>query len=44
MNHFFLKRYYDVGSDLDCGGANQLKFIHEGTLGTAVPQAFWHGY
>ena len=44
MNHFFLKRYYDVGSDLDCGGANQLKFIHEGALGTAVPQAFWHGY
>lgn len=44
MNHFFLKRYYDVGSDLDCGGANQLKFIHEGALGTAVPQAFWHRY
>jgi hypothetical protein len=44
LNHFFLKRYYDVGSDLDCGGANQLKFIHEGALGTAVPQAFWHGY
>jgi hypothetical protein len=44
MNHFFLRRYYDVGSDLDCGGANQLKFIHEGALGTAVPQAFWHTY
>lgn len=44
MNHFFLKRYYDVGSDLDCGAANQLKFIHEGGLGTAVPQAFWHNY
>ena len=44
MNHFFLSRYYGVGSDLDCGGANQLKFIHEGALGTAVPQAFWHSY
>jgi hypothetical protein len=44
MNHFFLKRYYDVGSDLDCGAANQLKFTHEGILGTAVPQAFWHNY
>lgn len=44
MNHFFLKRYYDVGSDLDCGSAVQLKFTHEGILGTAVPQAFWHNY
>ena len=44
MNHFFLKRYYDVGSDLDCGASNQLKFTHEGILGTAVPQAFWHNY
>ncbi|WP_317925530.1 hypothetical protein, partial [Cupriavidus sp. TA19] len=44
LNHFFLRRYYDVGSDLDCDGANQLKFIHEGALGTAVPQAFWHRY
>jgi hypothetical protein len=44
MNHFFLQRYYGVGSDLDCGGANQLRFIHEGTLGTAVPQALWHSY
>ncbi|MBC8164902.1 MAG: hypothetical protein H7Y20_03395, partial [Bryobacteraceae bacterium] len=44
MNHFFLKRYYDVGSDLDCGSSNQLKFTHEGILGTAVPQAFWHNY
>lgn len=44
MNHFFLKRYYGVGSDLDCGSSNQLKFTHEGILGTAVPQAFWHNY
>jgi hypothetical protein len=44
MNHFFMKRYYGVGSDLDCGAANQLKFTHEGILGTAVPQAFWHNY
>ncbi|MBX3300907.1 MAG: hypothetical protein KF693_01700 [Nitrospira sp.] len=44
LTHFFLKRYYDVGSDLDCGSANQLKFTHEGLLGTAVPQAYWHYY
>lgn len=44
LNHFFLKRYYGVGSDLDCGSANQLKFTHEGILGTAVPQAYWHSY
>jgi hypothetical protein len=44
LNHFFLKRYYGVGSDLDCGSSNQLKFTHEGILGTAVPQAFWHNY
>jgi hypothetical protein len=44
MNHFYLKRYYEVGSDLDCGGANQLKFTHEGILGTPVPQGYWHYY
>ena len=44
MNHFFLNRYYGVGSDLDCGAANQLRFTHEGALGTAVPQADWHSY
>lgn len=44
LNHFYLKRYYGVGSDLDCAGSNQLKFTHEGILGTAVPQAYWHYY
>lgn len=44
LNHFFLKRYYGVGSDLDCGSANQLQFTHEGILGTAVPQAYWDYY
>lgn len=44
MNHFFLRRYYDFGSDLDCGAGNQMRFTHEGTLGTAVPQAFWQRY
>lgn len=44
LNHFFLSRYYGFGSDLDCGGSNQMKFIHEGALGTAVPQAFWQSY
>jgi hypothetical protein len=44
LNHFFLKAYYGVGSDLDCGAGNQLKFTHEGILGTAVPHAYWHYY
>ena len=44
LNHFYLKRYYGVGSDLDCGSSNQLKFTHEGILGTAVPHAYWHNY
>jgi hypothetical protein len=44
LNHFYLKRYYGVDSDLDCGASNQLKFTHEGILGTAVPQAYWHHY
>ncbi|MDJ0864683.1 MAG: hypothetical protein QNK03_01150 [Myxococcota bacterium] len=44
LNHFYLKRYYGVGSGLDCGSSNQLKFTHEGILGTAVPQAYWHYY
>lgn len=42
MNHFFLRRYYDFGSDLDCDVSNEMRFTHEGTLGTAVPHAFWH--
>ena len=33
-----------MGSDLDCYAANELKFTHEGILGTAVPQAYWHHY
>lgn len=44
LNHFYLNRYHDVGSDLDCGSAVQLQLTHEGALGTAVPQAFWHDY
>lgn len=44
LNHFFLRRYYDFGSDLDCDAGNQMRFTHEGTLGTVVPHAFWHRY
>ncbi|MEL6865891.1 MAG: hypothetical protein AAFP19_15805 [Bacteroidota bacterium] len=44
LNHFFLKRYFDVGSGLDCSAGLQLKFTHEGALGTAVPHAYWHNY
>lgn len=44
LNHFFLKTYYDVDSGLDCATGNQLKFLHEGILGSAIPQAYWHHY
>ena len=44
INHFLLKSYYDVLSGSDCGGSEQLKFLHEGILGSAVPQAYWHHY
>ncbi|SER18713.1 hypothetical protein SAMN04244573_03050 [Azotobacter beijerinckii] len=44
LNHFYLRRYHAVDSDLDCGGSNELQLTHEGILGTAVPHAFWHDY
>lgn len=44
INHFLLKVYYDVLSDIDCSIGEQLKFLHEGILGSAVPQAYWHHY
>lgn len=44
LNHFFLGKYFGVGSSVDCGNSVQLGFTHEGILGTAVPQAFWHYY
>ena len=44
LNHFFLSRYFGVGSSVDCGNKVELGFTHEGILGTAVPQAFWHFY
>lgn len=44
INHFLLKAYYEVDSGLDCGSSEQLKFLHEGILGSVVPQAYWHHY
>ncbi len=44
LNHFFLGRYFGVSSSVDCDDSVQLGFTHEGILGTAVPQAFWHYY
>ncbi len=43
-NHFIMSQYFGVGSGLDCGSGNQGKFLHEGTLGSVTPQAFWHFY
>lgn len=44
LNHFFLGKYFGVKSSVDCGNSVELGFTHEGILGTAVPQAFWHFY
>jgi len=42
LNHRVLGGMFGVGSSLDCGASNQLKFLHEGLLGSVLPQAFWH--
>jgi hypothetical protein len=44
LNHFFLHEYVGVGSDLNCAGSQQLKYTHEGILGSTLMQAFWHYY
>lgn len=44
LNHFVMKRYFDIGSGLDCGSSVQLKFLHEGAAGRSLPQAYWHNY
>jgi hypothetical protein len=44
INHFVMKRYFDIGSGLDCSSGVQLKFIHEGSAGRSLPQAYWHDY
>lgn len=44
MNHFVMGQYFGISSSLDCGSGNQGKFLHEGMLGSVVPQVFWHYY
>lgn len=44
INHFVMKRYFDIGSGLDCSSGVQLKFLHEGAAGRSLPQAYWHDY
>jgi hypothetical protein len=44
LNHFVMKRYFDVGSGLDCSAGEQLKYLHEGAAGRSLPQAYWHNY
>jgi hypothetical protein len=44
LNHFFLAAYFGVSSGTDCSKALEGGATHEGILGTAVPQAFWHHY
>ncbi len=44
LNHFVMKRYFDIGSGLNCSAGEQLKFLHEGAAGRSLPQAYWHDY
>lgn len=44
INHFLLKQYYDVQSGIDCSIDEELKHLHEGILGSVVPQAYWNHY
>ena len=39
-----LAQFFGVGSSLDCNAGDQLRFLHEGTMGSVIPQAFWHHY
>lgn len=42
VNHWVLGTVLGVGSKLDCAKSTQLKFVHEGLLGSAAPHAFWN--
>lgn len=44
INHYILAQFFGVGSSLDCNAGDQLRFLHEGTMGSVIPQAFWHHY
>jgi hypothetical protein len=45
MNHFFLHKYMNVPSVLNCSfPTNETKYTHEGILGSTLMQAFWHYY
>lgn len=44
INHFLLKQYYDVQSGIDCSIGEELKHLHEGILGSVIPQAYWNHY
>jgi hypothetical protein len=42
LNHRILGGMFGVSSGLDCGASDQRTFLHEGLLGSVLPQAFWH--
>ncbi|HEX9697245.1 MAG TPA: hypothetical protein VGB64_13145 [Actinomycetota bacterium] len=42
INHYAMGTLFGVGSSINCNSGVQLGFLHEGGLGSAVPQAFWH--
>jgi hypothetical protein len=42
INHRVLGGMFGIGSSLDCAASDQRKFLHEGLMGSVLPQAFWH--
>jgi hypothetical protein len=44
INHRVLGGMFGIGSGLDCGASDQRKFLHEGLMGSVLPQAFWHNW
>jgi hypothetical protein len=42
LNHFILRRYFNIDTGRDCTIQKELKFFHEGGLGRTLPQMFWH--
>lgn len=44
INHYILSQFFGVGSSLDCSTSDQRRFLHEGTMGSVIPAAFWHHY
>ena len=42
MNHFVMFDYLDFGASKNCGSGDENRNVHEGVLGTLLPQRHWH--